>query len=774
MEGQDNGPLDALAQYFGHDAFLEGQEAVISRILHGEEMCVVMPTGAGKSLCYQLTAVMKPGYALIFSPLISLMKDQVDGLLRKNIPATFINSTMSPTEQQETMARVARNEVKMLYVAPERFRSQSFRRLLQTHPPSMAVIDEAHCISQWGHDFRPDYMRMGQHLQDLNIAQVCAFTATATPVVRADITTQLRRELSVFVTGFTRPNLAFSCLPTNSQERKIKQIQKMLAEEPAPTIIYAATRKVIDLLGAELGCIRYHAGMTDDERTQAQEHFTHDACPVVAATNAFGMGIDRPDVRRVIHFNIPGSLEAYYQEAGRAGRDGEDARCILFFSQQDRMIHEFFIEMSNPPPFVVTRVYQELRSRAMQENSNYLEVSQALLADVIPDVKGDQQISAALKVLEKYEYIVRGNRHQNRGQLSMQVSREEALRKFPRPDTQRGRMMHILLQRYGHELSLGVDITYEDLERLSGLDGDQVRRVIRALNGAELVWLPPFSGRGITLRKPQEATLAVSFEDEKRRAQLETDRLDIVCRYPHTHDCRQRYLISYFGQEPGEWRCRTCDLCSGETTASSRLPTTAEEELIVRVLTGVEALRGRFGRNRVAQFVTGSQSREIYDAGLHHLSGYGAVDCSSAEVLQLLDVLMRSGCVKRNGESKYPLVIITPLGREVMARSKRVPMVFPSSVVESAPAESAPAPATSGDHADLYERLRTVRDEMAAKRGVPAFKILNNGTLQALANLAPVTKEEGMAVKGIGAKNSRTVLPAFLREIRVWRQENAE
>lgn len=762
-------PLEALARYFGHDAFLEGQEAVVRRILHGEEMCVVMPTGAGKSLCYQLPAVMKSGYSLVFSPLISLMKDQVDGLRKRGITAAYINSTLNLSEQNETMAQVARGEIKLLYVAPERFRSQTFRRLLEKFPPAMAVIDEAHCISQWGHDFRPDYVRIGKHLQELQIGQVCAFTATATPVVRADIVEQLRRPLAVFVTGFTRPNLAFSVVNCNSVDRKVKQIRRWLQDRPMPTIIYAATRKNIDLLGEELGCIRYHAGMPDEQRAASQERFMTDACPVVAATNAFGMGIDRADVRRVIHFNLPGSLEAYYQEAGRAGRDGEDAECILLFSQQDRMVHEFFIEMSNPPPFVVARVYQELLARARLQESNYLEVPQAEIAECLPDVKGDQQVSAALKILEKYEYIARGMRQQNRGSLTLQVPQEQALSRFPK-DTQRGRLLHALAGRFGSQLANGLELTYQQLEQICGLQNEQVKRVLRALNGAEIVWLPPFSGRGITLRRPQETTLTVSFEDEKKRVKLEEDRLELMCRYPTTHECRQRYLISYFGQEPQGWRCQTCDRCQGKGAGTSRLPSAIEEELIVRILHGVAALKGRFGRNRVAQFVTGSQSREIYDSGLHHMPGYGCVDShTGAEVLQLLDMLMHADCVERHGESKYPLIRLTALGRAVMERKRRIPMPFPDAQVE--PRQESAATTSHYDDHDLYDRLRAVRDELAAKRGMPAFKILNNGTLKELASVRPVTIDEARTIKGIGQKNSRTILPAFIREIQRHRQD---
>ena len=413
---EDNQIRETLAR-FGHEDFREGQREPIEAVLRGEDAVVVMPTGAGKSLCYQVTALMLPGTTLVVSPLIALMKDQVDALERKGIAVTLINSTVGRGETEKRLKGMADGAYKLVYVAPERFRNSAFRSALAKTRLSMVAIDEAHCISQWGHDFRPDYLDLGGFIGGLGEVRVMALTATATPAVREDIVRQLhlgeapRKPPFVEVLGFSRPNLRIGVTDCSRAARKLARTVEIV-NRLKNGIIYVATRKHAQTVYEELQravpasggveILMYHAALTELQRTKVQRSFMTVEHPVVIATTAFGMGIDRADIRFVLHWDIPGGIEQYYQEIGRAGRDGACAECELLFSYADVKVQEFFVDGANPDAETGLKVWKMFAGYGNQ----IVEFDSATFARAL-GIKNGIAVATAANVLLNAGFLIR-------------------------------------------------------------------------------------------------------------------------------------------------------------------------------------------------------------------------------------------------------------------------------------------------------------------------------------------------------------------------------
>lgn len=403
----------ALQRHFGFATFRTGQAEAVQEVLAGSDLLLVMPTGSGKSLCFQLASLLLPGVTLVVSPLIALMKDQVDGLTARGIPATFLNSSLSAGDMAARLHDLRAGRYKLVYLAPERFRNARFIETLAAVDVSLFTVDEAHCISQWGHDFRPDYLHLRHVLRTLPRARVLAVTATATPAVRDDIVRQLglgappRPAPRVRIHGFARPNLRLAVTRTPTHDFKARRLEAVIAAYRRG-IVYCATRKMTErvatrLRAAGLRPLVYHGALTDAARAAAQDRFMREADPVVVATNAFGMGVDRKDLRFVIHWDVPGSVEAYYQEVGRAGRDGGPAWCELLFNYADVRTQRFFLEGSTPSAAEVLAVRAAVDRLCA---AGPAETTDAALA-ASAGMDNDMGARAALALLERAGFVTR-------------------------------------------------------------------------------------------------------------------------------------------------------------------------------------------------------------------------------------------------------------------------------------------------------------------------------------------------------------------------------
>jgi ATP-dependent DNA helicase RecQ len=768
---------EVLARVFGHAGFREGQEAVVRDVLAGRDVLVVMPTGGGKSLCYQLPACLIDGVTLVVSPLIALMKDQVDALAALDVEAAAVNSTLSFDQVRDVMGRVRDGAVRLLYVAPERFASRFFMREMAGVKVARVAVDEAHCISQWGHDFRPAYLRLREAVERLGRPPVAALTATATPEVQDDIVALLGLSEPVrYVTGFDRHNLF---LEVTAGTRKRDALAAFVERTQGPGIVYCATRRWVEeastqLAGMGLKVATYHAGLPDPDRTRAQDRFLAGRADVIVATNAFGMGVDKADVRYVLHYDMPGTLEAYYQEAGRAGRDGQPARCTVLYGSGDRFTQEFFINASHPTEAFVRGMWAELAASA---RDGIVELSHKELLARTGLEGSEMGVSAALKLLEEAEWLVRLNPRNNPATIRVRDRGKVGARAQVRR-----RILDALDLRLPEGAGT-VEVTLEDLEADAGVDHDALLRGLHALEAAGAIdYTPPFRGRGLKLLRDEPPDLDFAAVEAKRRRALAG--LDAMEQYCLARRCRRAAILAHFGEATGDAPCGACDVCRSDADTPAEAAVEATE-LARKLLSGVARCAGPgragFGVQTVAAHLAGGSTEAVRRHRLDGLSTYGLLArFKQRDVADLLEQLVGQGLLKRenvgDGPNTRPVLGLTAAGLEVlkgerdgvalrMPRSEPVAAAAGARRAGAAPGREAAGVAGGADER-LFTALKALRRELAQREGVPAYRIFPDRALAEMAALRPATPGDLEAVHGVGPAKLERYGAAFLNAIR--------
>jgi ATP-dependent DNA helicase RecQ len=775
---------DLLQRRFGFPAFRPGQEEIVRHVASGHDALVVMPTGAGKSLCFQVPALARGGTALVISPLIALMKDQVDALVARDVRATCLNSSLPEDEYRARFTALMRGEVEILYVAPERF-TPSFLQALQKVDIRLFVIDEAHCLSQWGHDFRPDYLRLGKVREALGKPPTIALTATATPEVQADIAHTLQLDqASRFVRGFDRTNLILDVIDVERTADKDALLAELVGKGPA--LVYASTRKRVEqatqaLRNAGVRAGMYHAGMSPQDRTRIQDAFMADEFPVVVATNAFGMGIDKRDIRAIVHYDMPGTVEAYYQEIGRAGRDGHTSRAVLLFQQGDRRIHQFFIDNAHPPVEWVHQIYNWLLARG--SNPVYAGVEE--LAEVLPADAGERAAATCLYMLVREGLIRRIAPSDRMASIRLLPNAPSAA-----PTGLRGKVwehvrVHATLPGYAYTFS--PEVWCEDLD----LNRDQLTATLRGLEDrGYLEHQAADRTGGVELLQPH-LPLQLDERRIRERRSREYAKLDRMFAYA-TSSCRRRYIIEYFGEAADFERCGTCDACRAgvDPKPVARALTPDESTTVVKVVACLARMerhanqRG-FSVDLLVKTLMGSAEAKIKQFGFDLITTYGILGPShdsarwTARELQDLvraiidaDLIGEDYTTRRisGKERTYKEVMVTELGWKVMRKECSVEMVFPHAhkLVRRRPVAAPGADVSSA----LVAALRAVRSEIATEGDVPAYVVASNKTLDDMARLRPLTRKQMLAVHGMGEVRFDRYGDRFLQTIREWAAES--
>jgi len=749
-----NNILTILYKYFNYNEFRKGQEEIILSILEKKNTLAVMPTGGGKSLCYQLPAVMLDGTAIVISPLIALMKDQVDALNKLNISATYINSSLEIEEIQSRVVNSIEGKYKLLYIAPERLESDFFMRILKEMKVSFLAIDEAHCISEWGHDFRPAYMHIKKALDARPIKPIAAFTATAGPEVQEDIIKSLNiGNTNRFIKGFDRPNLSYI---TIEDKTKIERLVKILKKSKnGSSIIYCGSRKRVDEYTFQLNklgfqVIGYHAGMDSDARRAVQDSFISSETNIIVATNAFGMGIDKPDVRNVIHCDLTGTLEQYYQEAGRAGRDGALSYCTMIYNSSDIDLQEYFINSTHPEIEDMQKLYAALHYYS--DKFNQLNMNSLILSEKLS--LPQRTVNSILEIFERNELIQR-YMQPSKAKIKITSSRDSLINYYQNTTNERREIITALMRHLNADVfNRFLDLNLLDLCRKYNIEEMKLIEALRFLSISDYIEYIPEQNAGTILlkndKKPLEE-LPIDLNVIRERKKKAKQKLNVVLRYTETNDCKRNFILDYFQDSEYSSVCGRCSSCLASNSIKS---IKLKNDVILNgVLNGLWAINARFGKTALLDFLKGKIGDKVKKYNLDKIEQFGILDeYTNYEIRDAIDKCIEKKLI-RVSAGLYPILNITSAGCEYISKA----------------AEHRLIEANINAEEELCQKLINLRTDLANREGISPRAIASDRTLRALAKSPPNNFKQLSSVQGIGSfiteKYGKLILSVIAGEV---------
>ena len=742
----------ALEKYFGYTAFRPGQEEIITAITKGRNVLAILPTGGGKSLCYQIPALIAEKYSIVISPLIALMKDQVDSLNRAGISASYINSSLDYPATEKVLNDLNNGKIGLLYVSPEKLENSFFTERIKNNPPEYLFIDEAHCISEWGHNFRPSYRKIINFIKYTGIQKISAFTATATEEVRNDIVQQLElKNAEIFVKGFERNNIALNVIRTTKKKEKALDL---IRKNRTPAIIYASTRENCEDIAYYLNsnghsAAFYHAGLTTELRKIIQDDFIEGRIDIIAATNAFGMGIDKSNIRLIIHYNMTGSIENYYQEFGRAGRDGEEASVYLLYDKKDESIQNYFIDNSYPLPETVKVVYNTLcdyiKLALRNEYKPPIQIDQNLLSLMAHNGVSRPQLENSIATLEISGYLKR-NPEFDKGhfvQILLPRQKLESYMKSFAGDRLRDLLVTLLREGGAKILAGKIRINPAKISEELSSDKREILDLLNELSNLGIIQYDKPSGYpSVTLlgaRVKQDDLELDTAKLERLKGHLKS-KLNSMIEYVNAEECRFRVILKYFGEDASGYKCGKCDICS-DAGAEDRISLEFFQE---KILETIHENEGRVRRKVLTDILRGKDDKRDYTV----YSNFGcAKHFSKTEIDEAIQYLIaRDAVIEIEG-----MLAVSEKGKNHFASAAPVQKGINEGYEEKL---------------KLFNELRNARKEISVKFSQPVNLICSDEILKKITDIKPKTASALLAIEGFNKRMYNKIGEEFLNIVR--------